>query len=446
MKILLVNPPRSAWNGILEHAPGTARPFIHRKLIGPPLGLLTVAAAVRDHDVTLLDMKGEYDLDPSAPPPGRLVRRVLEEVRPDIAGVTVITSELKASMEILSEVRDFDPGILTVAGGLHATLLPRDFEGDAVDVVCPGQSALVFRDVVRAREAGEGLDGIGGLYVRRGSRLSPAEGAAAGVDAAGGDFIMPRRELLRRWLPTYRVGSGAGPATYLFTSLGCPHRCVFCSIWPLFGGRFMQRSVESVVAELKTLDDYPVVRFADANTVVDLDFARELFRRIGEEGIRKDFVMDLRVDTAAAEPGLLEIMAKGGLKVAICGFESFRDEELSGYKKASSAAAITAAVRNLHASGIMVRGNYVVPPHYDEDDFKALGEFAASHAVSYAGYTILTPMPGTAFFESVKDRVVDRDYDRYNFFNCVMRTKMPLEKFYENVARLWSIRMGTDVI
>jgi radical SAM superfamily enzyme YgiQ (UPF0313 family) len=446
MKILLVNPPRSARNGILDHAPESARRFIHRKLIGPPLGLLTVAAALRDHDVTFLDMKGEYDLDPSAPPPRRLVRNMLEEVRPHVVGVTVITSELRAAMEILSEVREFDPEILTAAGGLHATLLPHDFEGGAVDLVCPGQSALAFRDAVRVREQGGRLDAVGGLYVRRGTRLFPTEGAAADVDAAGSGFLMPRRELLKRWLSTYRVGSGAGPATYLFTSLGCPHRCAFCSIWPLFGGKFMQRSVESIVAELKTLDHYPVVRFADANTVVDHDFVRTLFRRIGEEGIRKDFIMDLRVDTAASEPGLLEFMAGRGLRVVICGFESFRDHELREYNKSSDAAAIRAAVENLHACGIMVRGNYVVPPHYEEEDFQGLGEFAASHAVSYAGYTILTPMPGTGYFESMRDRVVDRDYDKYNFFNCVMKTGMPLERFYEKVAGLWSIRMGTDVI
>jgi len=446
VKILLVNPPRSPWNGILDHAPERARKFIHRKLIGPPLGLLTVAAAVRDHDVTLLDMKGEYDLDPSAPPPRRLVRRFLEEVRPDVVGVTVITSELRAAMEILSEVREFDPEILTVAGGLHATLLPGDFEGGAVDVVCPGQSASLFGRVVRAREEGRGLDGVGGIFVRRDNRLLRTRGAVADADAAGSGFIMPRRELLRRWLPTYRVGEGAGPATYLFTSLGCPHRCTFCSIWPLFGGTFSQRGVESIVAELKTLDDYPVVRFADANTVVDKEFIRELFRRIGEEGIRKDFIMDLRVDTAAAEPGLLDLMAKGGLKVVICGFESFRDDELREYSKSTDARTISAAVANLHASGIMVRGNYVVPPHYDEDDFAALGDFAASNAVSYAGYTILTPMPGTEFHEASGDRIIDRDYDKYNFFNSVMRTRLPLEKFYEKVAGLWSIRVGTDVI
>ena len=44
MKIALINPPRSPHNGILEHAPDEALPFIHRKLVGPPLGLITVAA------------------------------------------------------------------------------------------------------------------------------------------------------------------------------------------------------------------------------------------------------------------------------------------------------------------------------------------------------------------------------------------------------------------
>ena len=66
MKILLINPPRSPHNAIYEHASPEARRFVHRRLVGPPLGLLTVAAAVKDHEVTVLDMKGEYDLFPTA--------------------------------------------------------------------------------------------------------------------------------------------------------------------------------------------------------------------------------------------------------------------------------------------------------------------------------------------------------------------------------------------
>jgi len=93
MKILLINPPRSPENNILKFAPENARRFIHRKLIGPPLGLLTIAASVADHDVALFDTKGEYDLEPDTPELTLLVRNLLKKHNPDVVGVTTITSE-----------------------------------------------------------------------------------------------------------------------------------------------------------------------------------------------------------------------------------------------------------------------------------------------------------------------------------------------------------------
>ncbi|MFH1437324.1 MAG: radical SAM protein [Pseudomonadota bacterium] len=446
MKILLVNPPRSPHNAILACAPPEARRFIHKKLVGPPLGLLTLGAAAADHDVTLLEMKGEYDLDPAAPPPEEMVTDCLRRVNPDMVGVTFIASELNAGMDIFRVVKNFNPEILTVAGGLHATLCPGHFDREEVDIVCPGQASGTFRALARAVEGKKGLDGVGGILARTGGGLAPTAAAAPDCDPAGEDFIMPDRSLLRRWISTYTVGKGYGPATYLFTSLGCPHRCSFCSIWPLFDGKFMQRRVESVITELKTLDDYPVVRFADANTIISTQWVERLFDRIEEEGINKDYIMDIRFDTAARNPKLIEKLARGGLKVVISGFESFRNEELEQYNKDSQAGLISDAVRIFHDCGIMVRGNYVVPPEYDEDDFKALADYAASHKVTYAGYTILSPMPGTEFYRQVKDRIVEHDLSKYNFFNSVLKTRLPPERFHENVGRLWTIKRGTDVI
>jgi radical SAM superfamily enzyme YgiQ (UPF0313 family) len=94
----------------------------------------------------------------------------------------------------------------------------------------------------------------------------------------------------------------------------------------------------------------------------------------------------------------------------------------------------------------MIRGNYVIPNDYSEDDFKALEEYSAKNPVVYAGYTILTPMPGTVFYNQVKHGIVDHDYRRYNFFNSVMRTKLSHEKFHERVGSLWLIKKGKDVI
>jgi len=447
MRILLINPPRSPANAIYEWAHDEAKHLVHRRLIGPPLGLLTIAAAVSsDHDVALLEMKGEYDLDPSAPPPVELLRMWLEEHKPDVVGLTFIASEHPVGMELLREVKRFDAGILTVAGGLHVQLCPHDFDDPAVDVACVAHPPQVFRALVDTYERGELLDGVGGVMVRNGEGLRRTPAPLRAWDFAGNDFIPPDRSLIERWISTYVVGKAPGPTTYLFTSLGCPHRCSFCSIWPQFDGRYHQRHVESVIEELKTLDDYEVVRFADGNTVVDLKFADRLFDRIEEEGIKKTYVMDIRVDTAANSPKLIEKLARSGLKVVIAGFESFRDDELARFNKKLKAERIADAVKVFHDNDIMVRGNYVIPPTYEDDDFDALAESASRYKVALAGYTILTPMPGTAFYDEMADRIVDHDLSSYNFFNCVLETSMPLERFYERVGDLWRIRLGSEVI
>jgi radical SAM superfamily enzyme YgiQ (UPF0313 family) len=446
MKILLINPPRSPENNILKFAPDEAKRFIHKKLIGPPLGLLTIAAAVKDHDVTLFDTKGEYDLVPETPSLEILVRILLEKYQPDLVGVSAITSEFDFCTEICRTVKQFDPQILTVAGGLHATLCPGDFTDPAYDIIIPGQCPHVFRDVVRAKENGLSFDSIPGILLNSGGTLKKTKGKPVSWDSAGADYLMPDRNHLKRWIGTYKVGNSPFPSTYVFTSLGCPYKCTFCSIWTQFRGKYYQRSVESLITELKSIDEYPVVRFADANTVVDETFMLQLFKRIEEEGIRKTFVMDIRADVAANRPDIIEKLARGGLRVVICGFESFRDEELKKYHKDSPAIDNQEAVKVFEKNGIMVRGNYVVPPDYNEKDFGALAEYADRNRVVYAGYTILTPMPGTIYYQQVKNQIIDNDYRKYNFFNSVMKTTLPHDEFHTRVGSLWLIKKGTDVI
>jgi len=445
MKILLINPPRSPENMILESAPAEAKYFIHKKLIGPPLGLLIIAEAVKDHDVTVFDMKGEYDLVADAPEPYQMVMEILEKTNPEVVGTTVITSELYFGLDILRTAKKFNPNIITVVGGLHTTLCPQDLNDQAIDVVCPGQASFTFRDMINALESKKPLENVKGILVKKGEQLVPTGVSPIYFDTADKHFLMPDRSHLERWRSTYAVGNNPEPATYLFTSLGCPYSCTFCSIWKEYDRKYLQRNVESIIEELKLID-YKIVRFSDANTIVNIKFINKLFDRIVEEGIHKMYIMDIRADTAVEHPELIEKLAKAGLKVVITGFESFRDEELKHYNKKSAARMIKQAIDVFHGNDILLRGNYVVPPDYDEDDFKALSEYANSHKVTYAGYTILTPMPGTVYYNEVKDRIIDHDYSRYNFFNSVMETKLPLEQFYENMGKLWLIKKGTDVI
>ncbi|MBP7125374.1 cobalamin-dependent protein [Myxococcota bacterium] len=447
MKVLLVNPPRSPCNALRDHAPEEVRRFVHTRLVGPPLGLLTVAVAAREEaDVAFLDLKGEYDLRPESPPVFDWMVAYLRDHPADVVGVTFIASEHPAGMEIFRAARFVDPDILTVAGGIHPTLCPGDYDHPDVDVLIPGDGALVFRDMLRSlRERGRTAD-LPGVRFRRSGRLQPMPAPPPPLEPAGRDFLVPDRSYLRPWMDSYTVGGDPRPVTYLYTSLGCTSRCSFCSIWPQRRGGYFLRSIDSIVSEMRLLDEYEVVRFADANTVVDIPWTHALLDRLEAEGIRKTLVMDIRLDTAARHPDLIGRLARAGLRVVITGVESPRPEDLRRYRKSLTPDHIAEGLRVFADHGILLRANYVVDPDWDLPEFHALAEFASAHQTAYAGYTVLTPMPGTALHRRMRDRIVDFDLARYNFFNCVLRTRLPLDRFYREAGSLWGIRAGTHVI
>lgn len=457
MKVLLLNPPRSWANGILDHAPKEALPFVHKKLVGPPLGLLQVATALkREHDVVLFDLKGEYDLakDPEgqqrADPPAALVKRLVAEHRPDVVGVTVMASEFGASMELLRAAKEARPQVLTVVGGVHATLCPEDFDTQPVDVLVTAEGPSTMLEALRVLRQGASFSElrsqVSGIKVRSEDILQAPTARAVKREPAGRDFVLPDRSLLARWTPTYLVGGNPKPITYLFTSLGCPARCTFCSIWPQHKGAYQKRDIDGVVEELSTLGDYSAVRFADADTAADLAWTHSLFDRVLAAGIRQDLVIDLRMDTAAEQPRLVEKMAKAGVRIAISGFESPRANELDRYHKKLTPKHLEEGFRVCEANGIKLRANYVVPSDYTQADFQVLGRFADEHRAAYAGYTVLTPLPGTILYRELRETIVERDLSLYNFFNVVTRTHLPKDRFYEEIGKLWTVRSGTHTI
>ncbi|MEN6465309.1 MAG: cobalamin-dependent protein, partial [Syntrophaceae bacterium] len=79
-----------------------------------PLALEYLAAGVMpDHDVRILDMRLDGDLAP-----------VLQEFGPDLVGITSFTVHVNTVKGLFQQIKDFNPAIVTVVGGHHATIMP----------------------------------------------------------------------------------------------------------------------------------------------------------------------------------------------------------------------------------------------------------------------------------------------------------------------------------
>jgi hypothetical protein len=54
-----------------------------------------------------------------------------------------------------------------------------------------------------------------------------------------------------------------------------------------------------------------------------------------------------------------------------------------------------------------------------------------------AGFSILTPLPGTDLWDHDKKRVTTQQWEMYDIVHSVLPTKLPLEEFYREYSALW---------
>jgi hopanoid C-3 methylase len=411
MKILLIKPALS--------------PVLFAPMWGDPLELEYLAAAVPGHAVEILDMRVDDDL-----------QAALERTRPRLVGVTANTCDVPMALQVLREVKKFDPGIFTVVGGYHATFLPADFAEPSVDAIFLGMADISFKDLVRRLEDGRDVSEVHNLVLVRNGGLEFTEPKIFAVDLDRLPF--PARHLVARYGKNYRDLTRSRTAQVMY-SRGCPFRCSFCSCWKVAHGMYLTRSPESVVDELALLgDDIESVQFADDNTLHNVERARRLAVLIRERKIRKSLSMYARADTVARHPDLMEALKEAGLAHLTVGVESFREETLSALNKRSSVETNNEAIRVLRRLGISSSAHFIVDPGFVESDFQELYRYICECRLFQPTYTVLTPLPGTDLYQELADRLVIKDYSYYDLGHAVLPTRLSRREFYRQLVHLYA--------
>lgn len=444
-KILLVNPTIPHRFDAAEFcSPAGRRAISKRVLVGPPLALNLLAAAVDHHQVQILDLKAEQDLgNPKSS--DDILRDSLADFQPDIIGLTCLTAQYNTTLRFIQQIKQTKPDTLVVIGGIHPTSAPQDFYASPVDIINIGMGDRNFRKICDLfAEHGWSADfgEVKNLHYQTGgswhisqtlSDLSYQEYAREAFDIN----LIPNRRLTDHY--DYRIKHIDRRIHYLSTSYGCTNKCNFCYLWKMTEGYFYHRPVDDIIHELSQMDDYYFIRFCDSNTFGDVAKARELFQKIIDHGLQHKhaFMADLRVDMVIRHPDLIQLAARAGLKVVVSGLESCDEEQLKKYNKASSAEDIPKALRIMNEAGLFVNGNYIVRPDFSQDDFAKLRNFILQNPIYNSAFTILTPFPATPQWQELEDQIETPDFDYFNLTNCVLKTTLGKERFYQEMAKLY---------
>jgi len=354
------------------------------------------------------------------------VEIILEEMRSidyeklkkaDLVGISTITATAPRAYAIADRIRGMK--IPVIMGGPHVTYLP-DEALDHADFIIRGEGERPLMAFIDRFEDKNHYDDVPSLsYWKRGIKTHNPKGPVfQDLD------LLPIPDFSLLYNNVIRV---AGHRTIpIQTSRGCPFDCTFCSVTGMFGRKYRYRSTENILKELRQYNHRKnVIFFYDDNFTANRSRVKELLQAMIDERFLFKWSTQVRADIAKDE-NLVRMMKKAGCEMLYIGFESVNPESLKNMKKQQTLEEMVQAIRVIQKHRIHIHGMFVYG--FDEDDWKtvkATVRFAKKTRLTSTQFLILTPLPGSRFYETIsrEDRIQFKDWTLYDAHHVVFKPK-----------------------
>ena len=416
MRILLINP----------YYPISETP-------SPPLGLAYLAAALSEVGIEakILDLV-------VFPYSRTLLQNMLEQYRPQMAGLTAVTMTFDNAMDVIRDIKRLNPDIVTVMGGPHVTFCARQTlrNHSELDIVVLGEGERTIVELSRAVDMGANWSSVNGIAYRSGVEVCRTAQREPVTDLD--DLPLPARHLLP--LGRYRA---LGMPVSLTTSRGCPFKCIFCVGRKMVGSRIRYRSAKKIVDEmqyLKTLQ-FHQINIADDLFTADKKHCLAVCDEIVKRRLNITWTSFARVDTVSEK--ILAAMKTAGCSAISFGIESGNPQILKTIKKGITREQVVKAVNMCRRTGIKPYASFILglPGETSQTirETMAFGEELKSHGLSY-GFHLLAPFPGTEIRENSDlygIKILTDDWSEYHANRAIVETPAVDRQTLDKIVISW---------
>jgi hopanoid biosynthesis associated radical SAM protein HpnJ len=322
------------------------------------------------------------------------------EIAKDFDMVVMYTSTPTLAIDTATAraVKQQRPSTVTVLVGPHVSILPeeslRQSDG-AIDLVCRGEFDYAIRELCEGKE----WDKVEGISFYEGGEVvhTPERPPLKDLDALPFAAKVYHRDLP---IDEYVIPHFLHPYVSIYSSRGCPSRCIYC-LWPqTFSGRSMRcRSPQNVYEEVKWIvENIPQTReisFDDDTFTANISHAREVARLIGPLGI--SWTINAR---ANCDYETLKIMREAGLRHVVVGYETGSDRILKTIKKGVTVEQATRFTSDCKKLGLSIHGAFIMGlPGESRETINETIEFAKRLDLNSIQASIASPYPGTEFYD-----------------------------------------------
>ena len=241
-------------------------------------------------------------------------------------------------------------------------------------------------------------------------------------------FYRKKLEKLTTPLPRYELVTNKNIGDFLPVQAGrgCPNTCAFCSIACLYKSQYLRREIPEVMRDINKIKDLGFKKFLliDDNILADKQYTRELCSRVKSTGMKWSSQCSIEL---ARDPDLLKTMVDSGCFALSFGIESIQSSNLIKLNKSwCHPEEYSEHIKTLRNAGIDVATEMIVGLEDDtRDSLRQTAEFIVNNKVEFPKFYIITPIPGTDFYNEVKgsDMLVNKNIYSYSPTKSSLRTK-----------------------
>lgn len=304
---------------------------------------------------------------------------------------------------------------LLIAGGPLPSSDPETFLDD-FDIVVMGEGEQTAAEVLQAYESGSDLRAVKGIaYKENGHVILTAKRE---LENDLNRIAFPARDLFpnEMYKENWKRRFGYS-ATTIITTRGCPFKCEFCSN-AVFGVSYRERSPQNVLDEVEEALSlgYDRIHFADDVFTLNRKRLLRLCDEILSRGL--DFPWECLGRVDSIDKTTAEAMKRAGCSRIFFGIESGDDSILKLMNKEITTEKAKRAVEAARLAGLKAGAFFILcyPGETDETVLKTI-KFASSLPVDYLSFTMPYPLPGTALYERIKNKIV-KDWREQNSLVC----------------------------
>lgn len=404
------------------------RPHINKKIttvkkfmFGEPLGIECVSAILKEqgHEVLLVDFMAESK---------NHLKKYMKNFQPDVVGLTSQCSDITNVLYLARKVKEMNPKITVIVGGIQATITPEAYFNRYVDYVFKSTTRENYRLLMEQIANGDDEE-IMGIFSKKRQYQSTLE-------SCQNEYVKPDREASSKYRKKYKYG-GFQPYATIQTSYGCRNHCTFC-IRRKLEGKLTERDIEEVVNDIQEIKE-DTVMICDSDFLINEQRLVRFCELLEEKKIQKTYICYGSVNSILEKEVLFKRLSANGVKAVIVGLESFSDAFLKSYNKSATLDDNLRAVQVLRNEGIATWGTFILHPDFSKEDFKNFKRYLRYLKPEMISFTPLVPHFLTPLYKQYEDRLIypRDDYEKWSFGDVIVYpSKMSLRRYYFEVLKL----------